>query len=218
MCIINKRRYSHPKGTRDWHPRCYDMANNRIAPSPMARYRKTLTPMVCYMLLHSPTIRGCKATLSSRYFSRSFFARFHNLVTHTLVHLFHSSLVIPVFHLAFTLSTCYSTHDSHELLWLDDYTLHFILILHSHSFIRWNEDLIDFFETSDGYTLTNRFLERSLFSIITFLRQPFLARFSKVPALVGLWCEVALHYNWSESFLETQIGRASCRERVSSPV
>ena len=26
--------------------------------------------------------------LSSRYFSRSFFARFHNLVTHTLVHLF----------------------------------------------------------------------------------------------------------------------------------
>ena len=144
-----------------------------------------------------------KYFLSSCYFSRSFFAHFLNLVTHMLVHFFHFSLAILVFHFAFMLSTCYPINDSHETLWLDDYTLHFILILHLHSFIRWNEDQIDFFETSDGYTLTNRFLERSLFSIITFLCQPFLARFSKVPALVGLWSEVALHYDWSESSLET---------------
>ena len=100
---------------------------------------------------------GTMCWMSSRYFSHSFFARFLNLVTYTLVHLFHYSLVIPAFHLAFTLSTCYSTNDSHELLWLHDYTLHFILILPSHSFNRWNEDLIDFFETSDGYTLTTDF-------------------------------------------------------------
>ena len=41
---------------------------------------------------------------------------FLNLVTHTLAHLFHSSLAILVFHPAFTLSTCYSTNDSYELL------------------------------------------------------------------------------------------------------
>ena len=146
---------------------------------------------------------GTRWSMSSRYFSRSFFARFLNLVTHTLVQFSHSPLINFVFHLVFTLSTCYSTNDSHELLWLDDYTLYFILILHSRSFIRWNEDLIDFFETSDGYTLTNRFLERSLFSIITFLRRPFLARVSKVPALDGLWSETALHYDWSESSLES---------------
>ena len=39
--------------------------------------------------------------LSSRYFSRSFFARFLNLVTHTLVHYLHFSPVILVFQLAF---------------------------------------------------------------------------------------------------------------------
>ena len=116
-------------------------------------------------------------------FRRSFFARLLNLVTHTPIHFFHFSSATLVFHLAFMLSTCYSTNDSHESLWLNDYTFHFILIFHLHSFIRWNEDLIDFLETSDGYTLTNRFLERSLFSIITFLRQPFLARFSKVPTV-----------------------------------
>ena len=140
--------------------------------------------------------------LSSRYFSLSFFADLLNLVTHTLVPLFHFYLVILVFHLAFMLSTCYLINDFHELLCLDDYTHHFILILQSRTFIRWNEDQIDFFETSDGYTLTNRFLERSLFSIITFLRRSLLARFSKVPALVGLWSEMALHYDWSKSSLE----------------
>ena len=150
-----------------------------------------------------PLLSIYTSCMSSHYFSRSFFVRFLNLVTHTLVYSFRLSLVIPVFHLAFMLSTCYSTNDSHELLWFDDYTLHFALILHSHSFIRWNEDQIDFFETSDGYTLTNRFLERSLVSIITFLRQPFLARVSKVPALDGLWSETALHYDWSESSLES---------------
>ena len=41
--------------------------------------------------------------LSSRYFSRSFFNRFLNLVTHTLVHIFHFTSVIFAFHLAFTL-------------------------------------------------------------------------------------------------------------------
>ena len=54
--------------------------------------------------------------LSSRYFSRSFFARFLNLVTHTLVHLFHFTPAIFAFHLVFVLSTGYSTNDSHELL------------------------------------------------------------------------------------------------------
>ena len=49
-------------------------------------------------------------------FHAHFFYRFLNLVTNTLVHLFHFSLVILVFHLAFTLSTCYSTNDFHELL------------------------------------------------------------------------------------------------------
>ena len=43
--------------------------------------------------------------VSSHYFSRSFFDHFLNLVTHTFVHFFHISLVIPVFHHAFTLST-----------------------------------------------------------------------------------------------------------------
>ena len=55
-------------------------------------------------------------SLSSRYFSRSFFARFHNLVTHTLVHFSHFHPAILVFHLVFMLSTCCSTNDSHELL------------------------------------------------------------------------------------------------------
>ena len=54
--------------------------------------------------------------VSSRYFSRSFFARFLNLVTHTLVHLFHFTPAIFAFHLVFMLSTCYSTNDSHKLL------------------------------------------------------------------------------------------------------
>ena len=56
------------------------------------------------------------SALSSRYFSRSFFACFLNLVTHTLVYFFHCSSVILVFHLAFMLSTCYPINDSNELL------------------------------------------------------------------------------------------------------
>ena len=91
--------------------------------------------------------QGCHRAI----FHTHFFNHFLNLVTHTLVHLFHFTPAIFAFHLAFMLSTCITTNDSHEPLWLDDYTLHFILILLSHSFIRWNEDLIDFFETSDGY-------------------------------------------------------------------
>ena len=66
--------------------------------------------------LGTPDPNGLIPTLSSHYFSRSFFDRFLNLVTHTLVHLSRFSLVILVIHLAFTLSTCYSTNDSHELL------------------------------------------------------------------------------------------------------
>ena len=93
---------------------------------------------------------GNGTSLSSRYFSRPFFARFLNLITHTLVHFLRFTHAIQVFYLAFMLSTCISTYDSHEFLWQHDYTLHFILILHSHSFLQWNEDLIDFFETSDG--------------------------------------------------------------------
>ena len=54
--------------------------------------------------------------VSSRYFSRSFFDRLLNLVTHTLVHFFHVTPVILVFHLVFMISTCYSTNDFHELL------------------------------------------------------------------------------------------------------
>ena len=54
--------------------------------------------------------------LSSRYFSRSFYACFLNLFAFTLVHLSYFSLVIIVFYLAFVLSICYLTHDSYELL------------------------------------------------------------------------------------------------------
>ena len=57
-----------------------------------------------------------KVFVIALFFTLIFFYRFHNLVTLTLVHLFHFSLVILVFHLAFTLSTCYSTNDSYELL------------------------------------------------------------------------------------------------------
>ena len=89
---------------------------------------------------------GC--VVSSRYFSHSFFACFLNLATFTLFIFSQVSLVIISFHPVFVLSFCYSTHDSNKSLWLDDYTLY--LILHSHSFILWIEDLIDFFETSDG--------------------------------------------------------------------
>ena len=53
--------------------------------------------------------------VSSRYFSRSFFDRFHNLVTHTLVQHLHFSLVILFSTLLSLLSTCYLTNDSHEL-------------------------------------------------------------------------------------------------------
>ena len=55
-------------------------------------------------------------------FHAHFLARFLNLVTFTLVHSFHFSLVIIAFHLVFVLSLCYPIHDSHKLLWLDDYT------------------------------------------------------------------------------------------------
>ena len=54
--------------------------------------------------------------LSSRYFSRSFFTCFLNLVTFTLVHFSRVSLIIIAFHLVFVLSLCYSTHDSYEFL------------------------------------------------------------------------------------------------------
>ena len=183
---------------------CWDVcAPLRLLQSPRRVTMVTTAPSartLCSRLLND--VRRTMP-LSSCYFSRSFFVCFLNLITHTLIYSFPFFWVIFAFHSVFVLLTCYSTHDLYKLLWLDDYTLSFILILHSHSFIRWNEDLIDFFETSDGYTLTNRFLERSLFSINTFLLRPFLARFSKVPSLVGLWREVARHFDWNESSPET---------------
>ena len=51
--------------------------------------------------------------LSSRYFSRSFFACFLNLVTHTLVPYFTFPLLSLISHLAFMLSTCHSINDFH---------------------------------------------------------------------------------------------------------
>ena len=50
-----------------------------------------------------PTPVPLLLSVSSRYFSRSFFARFLNLVTHTLVHFLYFSTVI----LVFTMLSCY---------------------------------------------------------------------------------------------------------------
>ena len=91
--------------------------------------------------LQSETVIALFFMLIFRPFSQPF--------SSTFIHFFRFLLAIIVFHLAFMLSNRNSIHDSYKLLWLDDYTLY--LILPSHSFIRWNEDQIDFFETSDGY-------------------------------------------------------------------
>ena len=56
---------------------------------------------LCPKLNISSVLNACGVSLSSRYFSPSFFARFHNLVTHTLVHHLHFFPCYPVFHLAF---------------------------------------------------------------------------------------------------------------------
>ena len=86
--------------------------------SKLAPPKELITPQEpstpCYPL--SPASCGVSTPISSRYFSRSFFAHFLNLLTITLIHFSCVSLVIIVFYLVFVLSFCYSVHKSYEFL------------------------------------------------------------------------------------------------------
>ena len=141
-----------------------------VTPSTVVSTSLSPDPQFPFALLYCFRLCNSDPLLCTRYKLVPFLSYCHRAIFHahfspvlstlSLMHSF-SSLPLSLLSLFFTLLSCYRlailTNDSHELLWFDDYTLHFILILQSHSFIRWNEDQIDFFETSDGYTLTTDF-------------------------------------------------------------